>query len=70
MHNGSRSGAEQIKNRLLDEQLSMKLPGKTIEYLISPITGMNPKASFGNFIASSLRGIIPMLMQDSSPNKF
>jgi hypothetical protein len=31
---------------------------------------MNPKASFGNYSVSSLRGIIPLLMQDSSTNQF
>jgi hypothetical protein len=31
---------------------------------------MSPKASFGNFIASSLRGIIPLFPQDNSTYKF
>jgi hypothetical protein len=31
---------------------------------------MNPKASFGNIFASLLRGIIPLLKQDSSTNQF
>jgi hypothetical protein len=33
------------------------------------ITGMNPKASFGNLLRSKLRGIIPLLTQDSSTGK-
>jgi len=31
------------------------------------IMGMNPKASFGNFNASSLRGIIPSAARDCFP---
>jgi hypothetical protein len=33
---------------------------------MSRITGMNPKASFGNRFRSKLRGVKPLLMRDNS----
>jgi len=37
---------------------------------VSPITGMNPKASFGNRFRSKLRGIIPSAARDCSTYQF
>jgi len=50
--------------------IKTKMKRGTEEAMIKKITGMNPKASFGNRFRSKLRGIIPSAARDCSTYQF